>query len=169
MTIVATPGAVNANSYADEAYAESFFMSRLGSDAWLKAASETREAALIQATVMLDSMFEWNGERTTEEQSLRWPRAWCEDRDGYVIDDDIVPDLVKQAQCELAKFLIANSGYSGESRDVDRLTIGTIRLDFDDSASALPIPTVVVELLRGYGIYRGSGKSGSISTPMYRV
>lgn len=169
MTLIATPGAVNANTYADQAYADAYFASRLGSTEWVSADSEAREAALIQSTVMLDSMFDWFGQRTDEDQALRWPRAWCEDRDGYTIDDDVIPECVKQAQSELAKFLITNNGYSAESRGVDRITVGPIRLDFDNAASSLPIPSVVLELLRGIGTYRGSGKSGSLSTPMYRV
>lgn len=169
MALIATVGAVNANSYVDEAYADAYFLSRLGSEVWSSAASESREAALLQATVMLDSMFDWFGDRTTEDQALRWPRAWCEDRDGYIFDNDVIPESVKQAQCELAKFLITNNGYSAESRGVDRITLGPIRLDFDDAATSLPIPTVVIELVRGIGVYRGSGKSGSLSTPMYRV
>jgi hypothetical protein len=170
MTINATPSDAAANSYVDLAYASAYFASRLGSESWNGAASEVRESSLIQATTHLDAVFDWEGEyRTDEDQALMWPRVCAHDRDGFVIPDDEIPENVKKAQCELALFFITNGGYTGESRDVDRIRIGTLMLDFDNNVAALPIPTVVTELLRGFGAYKGSGKSGNLNVPLYRV
>lgn len=169
MVLVSTPGATNANTYADAAYASAYFASRIGSEVWDDADVDVQVAALAQSASLLDSMFEWIGSRAEDGQGMRWPRSWAEDLDGYEYSDDVIPENVKKAQCELAIFLISNGGYTAESRDVDKITLGSIRLDFDSSASALPIPSIVIELLRGLGVYRGSGKSGSISTPIYRV
>lgn len=168
MTIVATVGASNANSYVDLAYANAYFTSRLGSSAW-SGTNEDKEAALLQSTILLDRMFDWDGTRAEEAQSLRWPRVEAYDPDGFEISDDIIPTPVKQAECELALYIITNNGYAGESRSIDRMRIGPIMMDFDNSASALPIPSTVIDLLNGYGTYRGSGKSGSINVPLFRV
>jgi hypothetical protein len=170
MALNATPSDIAANSYVDQTYAADYFSSRLGSDVWNSATLEIREAALIQAATHLDAVFDWDGDhRTFEEQSMLWPRLWATDRDGYWIDDDVVPENVKKAQCELALFFITNGGYTGESRDVDRVRIGSLLVDFDNNVAAMPIPVIVTELLRGYGSYRGSGKSGNISASLYRV
>jgi hypothetical protein len=169
MTIVATVGATNANSYVDLAYANTYFTSRLGSAAWGNYTNPDKEAALIQAASLMDSMFDWIGDKDTEEQSMRWPRAWAYDLDDYLIDSDVIPENVKRAQCELAFFLVTSGGYAGTSRGIDRFRVGPIMLDFDDSAAALPIPQVVIDLLRGYGAYRGSGKSGNLNVPLVRV
>ena len=170
MTIISTAGAANANSYIDLADAETYFSSRMDSDKWTSATEETKEGALVQSAILLDSVFDWSGERVTEEQSLRWPRSYAPDLDGYDYPDDEIPTNLKHAQCELAVYLIANNGYTAETRDVDRLRLGSIMLDFDNAAAALPIPNIVVDLLRGLGVYRGAGKSGSnLNVPLVRV
>lgn len=169
MPLVATVGANNANSYVDLTYANTYFTSRLGGAAWGAYTNSDKEAALIQAASLLDSMFDWIGDKDTEEQSMRWPRAWAYDPDDYLIDTAIIPEPVKRAQCELALFLATSGGYAGETRGIDRVRVGSLMLDFDDSAPALPIPQVVIDILRGYGSYRGSGKSGNISVPLVRV
>lgn len=167
--IVDTIGATNANSYADLAYASAYFVSRLGAKSWDDAAEVSRESALIHATTLMDKMFDWVGDKYSKEQSLRWPRSNAYDIDDYLIDYTIIPVDIKKAQCELALSFIENSGYSGESRGIDRMRIGSIMMDFDGAASSLPIPQVVIDLLKGLGNYRGSGKSGSINSPLVRV
>jgi hypothetical protein len=169
MTLVATVGASNANSYVDLAYANEYFLSRLGSNSWSSSPNESKEPALIQATMMLDRLFNWEGTRTEESQALRWPRIEVVDQDGFEIDDDVIPTPVKQAECELALYILTNNGYSGEARSIDRMRIGPIMMDFDDSSAALPIPSVVIDMLNGYGVYQGSGKSGNINVPLVRV
>jgi hypothetical protein len=84
MAIDATAGGENANSYITEADADAYFTSRPNSSAWED--SETKEAALIHACVLLDQL-DYIGIPVTDTfdeeglidappyQSLKWPRV----------------------------------------------------------------------------------------------
>lgn len=73
MAIVATPGAVNANSYNTLAEIESYFDGRVGADAWYELSAQQDEAA-IQSTRMLDQ-YDYVGSPVSEMQALKWPRT----------------------------------------------------------------------------------------------
>lgn len=73
MAIVATPGAVNANSYNTLAEIESYFDGRVGADAWYELSAQQDEAA-IQSTRMLDQ-YDYVGSPVNEMQALKWPRT----------------------------------------------------------------------------------------------
>ncbi len=100
-------GLNTANSYASLAEADAYIESKLGSSAWgtwsTKSESD-RIVALIQATQYLDAQYDgqWRGSRANETQALAWPRASVEDDDGYAVDDDVVPQKLKDACCEMA-------------------------------------------------------------------
>lgn len=173
MTIIATPGASDANSYCDVTFADAYFATRFNSTAWTNASVPNKETALIQATIMLDSMFDWIGDifninGQSSGQALRWPRYNAYDPDGRYLDTATVPKQVKQAQCEMAIFLIENPTYTGDIREVDRVRISSIYVDFDNAASNFPIATRVIELLNGYGSYKGRSKNAVANAGLVR-
>lgn len=169
MALITDIGASNADSYVTLAYANTYFNQRLGSNVWIEASDTDKEKALRQAAQMLDANFDWVGEIADDVQSMRWPREWATDRDGRDIENDEIPVPLQQAQCEMAKQLLADGGYSADVRDVDRVRLGSILVDFDDTAASVPVSNVVIELLRGLGTYKGSGKGANLSVPTYRV
>lgn len=116
ITIVATPGAANANSYATEAEFIARAATRLnvpaGTTVTGSTCTETEKAALIEAQRELTTL-PWVAARTTSTQSLAWPRLYAEDPDapslfGAVSATDFwfanteIPQRVKDAQIELA-------------------------------------------------------------------
>src|SRR5688500_3618315 len=98
LTLIATPGAANANSYCTIAEANAYHEAHLYAEAWTEGDDEKRIPALIWATRLLDEQMQWRGYPSTLEQALRWPRSWVPDRDGQVfIDNAIVPTFLKHA------------------------------------------------------------------------
>lgn len=75
MTLVTTPGASDADSYAGTSEADAYFSAR-GVSAWTGSTS-VKEAALRVATSYLDNAYRerWIGLTSTQTQSLSWPRV----------------------------------------------------------------------------------------------
>jgi hypothetical protein len=104
LTIIATPGAVNANSYVTVAQADAYMAARLNAGAWTSATADIKAAALIEAQRSMQTL-PWLGQRTGTTQALAWPRTEVVDPDsptGAVYADDIIPQRVQDAQIEWA-------------------------------------------------------------------
>ncbi len=112
-------GLVTANSYASVADGDAYFEGHLYASAWTAATSGTRAAALVMATRLVDSQFQFNGFRANEDQALQWPRERCPDPDRNLVTStplspvltnfvpsDEVPRLVASAVCEMARELL---------------------------------------------------------------
>lgn len=103
MTLITTPGALTANSYASVAQADAYHSDR-GNALWTGGAT-AKETALIRATQWIDGRYgsRWNGTRwKLRDQALDWPRVYAFDRDGTIIDGDTIPPEVIYATCEAA-------------------------------------------------------------------
>ena len=112
-------GLGNANSYASVADGDVYFEGHLYASAWTAATPTTKAAALVMATRLVDSQFQFNGYRAHEEQALQWPRERCPDPDrnavtsslqspvlsSFVANDE-VPKGVAEAVCEMARELL---------------------------------------------------------------
>jgi hypothetical protein len=112
-------GKADANSYADVADGDAYFMAHLYASAWTAATSDRKAAALVMATRLIDAHYQFNGFRAHTTQCLQWPRERCPDPDkglpttsilGWVSDDwvepDLVPSAVAAATCEMARELL---------------------------------------------------------------
>jgi hypothetical protein len=103
-TIIATPGASDANSYVTVSEADDYLSSRLNASAWTDASAPQRIAALIEAQRTLTPLG-YIGRRATETQALAWPRERAPNPDdpfGRDYSTAVVPQRVKDAACELA-------------------------------------------------------------------
>lgn len=152
--IQAQAGHVDANSYVDVAYADSFFNSSIGNDSW-PASLELKEAALIEATRILDSQFAWIGDIATPEQSLRWPRLNVYDVDGRIVDSASIPKLLKDATCNLAYYLLQNGGLNQSASGLKGLKVGPIDMKFNDNKTVIGVPKFVVMNLKSIGQFQG--------------
>src|SRR6185436_19989773 len=74
-------GKVDANSYASAADGDAYHDGHLYATAWSGATTGKKEKALVLATRLIDSQFQFNGWRAHEEQVLQWPRERCPDPD----------------------------------------------------------------------------------------
>ena len=112
-------GKVDANSYASVADGDAYFEGHLYATAWTAATSGTKAAALVMATRLVDSQFQFNGYRANEAQALQWPRERCPDPDCTLVTSsslspvltnfvpsDEVPKPVASAVCEMARELL---------------------------------------------------------------
>jgi hypothetical protein len=112
-------GLASANSYASVADGDSYFEGHLYATAWTAATAAIKSAALVMATRLVDSQFQFNGFRANEAQALQWPRERCPDPDRNLVTStvlspvltnfvpsNLVPKPVAAAVCEMARELL---------------------------------------------------------------
>lgn len=153
ITIVATPKAVNANSYATEAEGDAYHETHLYASAWTGAGTESKKAALVWATRLLDDAMEFVGWRTTIEQKLAWPRQGVWTRDKIEVDADTIPDFIANATAELARKLLEDDrSAEPDTKGFSEISVGPITLKIDTrDAKKNPIPDSVLSMLSYYG------------------
>lgn len=136
ITIDETVGGVNSNSYVTEAEADTYFETRLNSSAYTGAGGEVKKAALVNATFRLDhERFLGRSANDAITQKLRWPRFGLNDRDGRIINSDIIPLEIKHAQFELALALLT----------ADLQTVNTL-----DKFKSIKVDTIELEPNLGF-------------------
>ena len=149
ITIDSTVGGLSSNSYVTEAEALTYFEGRLNSDVYDDATDEVKKAALVNATVRLDH--ERFLGRTTDDtltQGLRWPRFGLVDRDGRLINSDVIPIEIKHAQMELALSLLATDLQSTDTLfKFDKIKVDTIELTPSRSSNENKLPPEVRRLI----------------------
>lgn len=165
VTIIATAGAANANSYITEAEATAYFSSRLPLvPPWEDADDPT--AALVMAARVLDAFAvshkvlkfgagtdryyvtarEWTGAVATATQRLAWPRTGMYDRLGRAIDSGTVPQELKDAQAELAGQLVMADTTLDNAVAVGGITsvrAGSVAVSFKDMIQQHVLPDAV--------------------------
>jgi len=163
MSITATVGGTTSNSYVTHLEALDYFATRFVSSSWQSATSESQESALITAAKRIDQEY-FIGTRVDEDQALAWPRYGLNDRDGYIISVDEIPQQVKDAQMEFAYSLLESAVTLTEnvSGDYEQVSVGPLSVKFRNAASG-KLPDQVVRLLTDY-----LESSGFNYVPVYR-
>lgn len=119
---------VGANSYIDHDYADAYFGVRLDA-VWNALATNVKEAALVRGVDYLQAKWRlrWAGARMDALQALDWPRRGVPIPDFFdpfyknafvppdfqntlFVDTATIPDLVKQAQCQMARQCVGSDG-----------------------------------------------------------
>lgn len=172
-TIIATPGASNANSFATQAEIDDYFAARAPlSPVWV-ASDATNIPIIIMAQRILSSFAvarkvlkvgtgsygsyyltsqAWTGTIATSTQSLPWGRIGMYDRLGRLIPDGVIPIELKEAQAELAGILKSRDT-TAELAQVTQgllsLKAGPVELKFKEIIESAVIPDAVLSLLPG--------------------
>jgi hypothetical protein len=103
----------------------------------------------------------WAGDKDVSTQALAWPRSGTGITD---VEDDVVPQRVIDAQCELADMIADGTdveGTTNTAEKVKRLKAGSVEIENFRGAegAAVRFPTQVHELLRDY---LASGAAGLV-------
>jgi len=153
LTLINTPAATNANSYVSLATAGLYIEENLHIYAtWASLSTANREASLIYATSLLDTQIDWIGTKGDSSQALRWPRDDAVDQDGYDVTSTGIPIPVQRATAFYAYFL----SQSDRVAEVDtfgfkRLKAGSLEMEIDKYDRRETMPTIVWDLIKGYG------------------
>jgi hypothetical protein len=123
-------------------------------DAWLDLDPDRQIMYLVNATRSIDMMSTWIGDKYSQQQGLDWPRynVWYE---GYILNiEGVAPQRVKEATCEMALWMMQNSGAMSTGSNVayDSIKVGPIAIDFNEGAggtSKVYFPDIIPALLKG--------------------
>lgn len=171
LTLVATPGASNANAYCTLAEANTYHEAHPYASAWA-GTDDQKNRAIATATRLLDEHVEWNEDSVaaTSTQSLAWPRTGMLDPNGYAIGSGVIPQKLKDATAEFARWLLASNRMSDsdvETQGISALKAGAVELQFFRGAGgAKVLPDAVWYMVRQWGAVR---RRGGASVPLERV
>lgn len=155
-TIDSTIGGGSANSYQELSVADSYFSERLNVTAWQDAGADDRGKALIMAARRLNSE-NWIGERAATTQKLAWPRIGAVKPDssgggiGYYYGgfeayaETEIPELVTQAQCELALALL--DGFDDGADAIAEWKADDVQIKYQQTRPDGELPASVVRLI----------------------
>lgn len=115
------------------------------------ALSETEKEQLLSwASRYLDMKAIWKGERAVETSALRWPRSGVVDRDEIELPDNEIPQQLRIATAEMARFLMLDDRASERSQDaISELKVDVVEIVFAKDYRLPPVPMVMHDLLKG--------------------
>lgn len=155
MAIIVETGAgvAGANAYASVDTVDAYCEAR-GYAAWTSNTDDdAKESATLRAMTYIESLA-WNGYKTAHANPLEWPRSCMEDRSGYAIASNVVPQAVVNALCEAALRELVEAGATmadtGREDAMTKLEVaGAVKLEWDASAPTVTDFRVVKALLKG--------------------
>lgn len=141
------------NSYISLEVADAYFERRMDAAAWTSAPDETKEQALMTATLQLENL-SWSGSIASSTQPLAWPRMgeYYDPRIGYSVSmGSDIPQRIQYATAELAYHLLNNDGLLDDTGRVVNVQVGSISLDRIIQATLMPLAVkrLITPLLNG--------------------
>ena len=161
-------GRADANSYAAVADGDAYHDGHLYATSWTSASSGTKAAALVMATRLIDSFYQFRGYKAHDAQALQWPREMARDDDALPLPgvsvlaprdeyfaSDAVPTLLRDATIETARELIrANRTDDPDGEGLASLALtGMLSMTFDKGDRMPAIPHVAQAMLSKLGDY----------------
>lgn len=150
---------VGTDTYVTVAEADTYFTNAIHAASWIAASTGLKEQGLATATRMLERQ-QWVGTRTSPSQTLDWPRTGVTDPEGNPVSSVVVPQFIKDAECELALALIQDPSIqttSDTSSNTKRLKAGSAEIEYFRPTSGARFPTIIMELI---GFYLSSSGAG---------
>lgn len=152
ITVEDGTGLAAAESYVSVANANTYWANRADT-VWVAAALAEKEAALREATLYLDGVYNWIGTRVKSTQGLAWPRAYTGglDSDNSEVLSTVVPAKVVKACCELALEALTTRLAATLDRGglIKSESVGSLSVTYMDGApSARSYPFVEMMLRR---------------------
>jgi hypothetical protein len=152
MSLDATPGGENSNSYVTVREADIYFGDRLHADAWGSLSYLQKSTALITATSLLDWYMEWLGSKSTVIQALDFPRTgvYCESIGTADIPteapSDTIPQDVKTATFELSLSILAGDRtLDWNLQGIDKMKVGDLEMSSSKDIVNNPKPATIPE------------------------
>ena len=125
---------------------------------WAALVDADKERLLAWASRYLDERTRWFGHRVNEASGLRWPRVGVIDRDGLLIASTVIPQQLKVAVAEMARFLmVADRSAERDQDGLARLKADAIELEFREGYKLPKVPEHMQFILAGLGAVSTGG------------
>lgn len=153
-------GVPNANSYVTVEEADDYLVQNIHvSEKWAALDLETKQYLLSWASRYLDQHATWRGYPTFPTARLQWPRSYVR-VNGYLVDPHTIPQVIKDATCELARYLLDSDLGDVRGQDgLEKIKVDVIEITFNVGYRLPKTPPELNWMLRGYGVLVGSGST----------
>lgn len=119
---------------------------------WGALSLDSQQKLLSWASRYLDQHAIWEGVKTVEASALRWPRTGVCDRDGILIGPNTIPQQLKEATAEMARYLIDTDRSVERDQDaIERIKADVVELEFVSGYRLPQIPDNMHYLIYGLG------------------
>ncbi len=154
MALITTPGAANANSWASADDFDNFRLTRYPQVASVVALADDDaiEAALIVAARAMDADLDWTGSATDGVQAMTWPRLGMQTRNKFAIASNVIPQQLKDAQCEWAYQILAGTDFTADNdaakQDISLVRAGDVEVRFQraDTSTSESVDLIIRRL-----------------------
>jgi hypothetical protein len=172
VTIDATVGGEDSNSYVTLAESETYFEYRPFSTDWLALTDDEKSQYLIYATLLIDNMLLPYGTIASDTQKLNFPREDLYDCNGRELDSDIIPDEIKYSQMEQAIYLYTSGDITSEpsilSKGIKSAKVGDLSVTLDSLNVANKLSDQTINFLRCYGVITAGATANISMVQTYR-
>ena len=161
MTVETGSASSTANSYSSVDDADTYHEKRLHVSTWTAATDDNKEIALMWATRLIDEQVTWNGVTTSATQALMWPRNLVYDRNGNAILSTTIPDWLKEAVAEYARYLIGEDRTTETNRDLagfKEMKVDVLQMKMDPYKTKPVMPPSVWSMIQFYCTVIGRSK-----------
>lgn len=166
-SIVSDPTQPGFNAYCTQAFAIQYDADRPSTvvpSKFVAAGSIIQQQAILWATKLLDSAWDWNGVVATYTQPLLWPRWGMFRRNGLdLIPNTVIPTELQQATAEFARQLVVSDRASDSDIETQRITsvkAGSVAVTFALGVTSRVVPDAVFLLIPSWwGIPRTRSSS----------
>jgi len=170
VTINATPGDPDANSYDTLQEVNDYFDARIPLNPPWNPATDPASRAIVTATRTIDSLAsgrrrlvkpasgdayyivgrKWTGTPATSTQALAWPRIGMYDRNGNPIPADVIPRELKEATAELSGQLQQTDrtlDNAVSAQGIKSISAGSVSVAFKDDIDVKVLSDMVLNLM----------------------
>jgi len=131
-------GSETSTSYTSEAEFIQYWENK-GTD-YSATASDTIKAWLNSATEYIDNNYKFEGEKTSSDQALSWPRCCVLDEDNNLVDSDVIPNDLKKATNYMAA-QVKTTGLDLVDDNVEEESYGPVSKKYRSSSSEVVYKT----------------------------
>lgn len=179
ITVEDGTGKADANSYVSLTEANNYFDTLPQTNTWASLTDDGKIRLVITAARCIDFGFDFKGFKSSATQAMQWPRQLARDRNLYsgafarvggvnnsdaYFPDDTIPNGIKTAQCEMARFILQDTARLDDAPGIGVKEFelpGALRVAFDSGNLRAIIPDFVGKILKDFGDVAG-GKSGMV-------
>lgn len=128
-----------ANSYGSATEADEYLSNKANATTWFTLTATQKDQALIESTLMMESVVKWSCGSASCVGGLSWPRTGGKYPNGTTVPAGTVPTFVKNAQFELAMQAMAADiwGFISASSDkYSKVSLGRGALEVEYNLDA---------------------------------
>lgn len=153
-------GIVTANAYASVDEVTEILSVNIHSKWGLLSDDAAKANLIIWASRILDERVRWAGKKLHHTSGMAWPRTGVRDKEGFPVDDNVVPLAVKVAVATLADHLLSGNPEAPNSgSNITQLQVDVVMIRFDANLAPEKWPLSMSHILKGLGFWSG-GRGG---------